>query len=101
MVTCPKCKKQVSESATICPHCECDIEKINNDLKMEKKRAATEKIEKARLAAEKEKKQKNLPIDLFVPNVERQLLFRTKFVLSVGSRLMIRAKDCGWSFGMM
>ncbi len=84
MVTCPKCKKQVSESATICPHCECDIEKFNNDLKMEKKRAAAEKIEKARLAAEKEKKAKELADRLICPECGKTVTLSDKICPKCG-----------------
>ena len=78
MAICPKCKKQVSEAAVVCPHCECNIEEFKNNIKAEKERAAAERAEKARLAAEEERKAKELADRLICPDCKTAVTLSDK-----------------------
>lgn len=78
LVICPKCKKQVSEAAVVCPHCECNIEEFKNNIKAEKERAAAERAEKARLAAEEERKAKELADRLICPDCKTAVTLSDK-----------------------
>lgn len=68
MASCPKCGAKVSEAALICPSCSCNIDEYKDSIKAEKERAAAEKAEMAKLAAEKQKRDEELADRLICPD---------------------------------
>lgn len=78
MAICPKCKDKISDAATVCPHCNCNIEEFYNNIKKEKERLAKEKAEKARLAAEEQRKAEELADRLICPDCKEKVTLEDK-----------------------
>jgi len=42
LISCPECKKEVSDQAAACPHCGYDLHKVEKEKKSEEKKSATQ-----------------------------------------------------------